>query len=149
MKKSLYVLLISCIAFLWAAPAVAQQTLPLLFGWDPPTVNSDGTPLTDLAGYHICIHAEGNGGLGGIPDTPIPGCGIYDAYTVLDPAANSLTINWPVPFPIGTLYARLKAFDYDGNESGWSEQISLPFAVTTPPPVGAVGPGVPGNFRWR
>ena len=37
------------------AAAVAQQppTLDVTLTWNPPTQNTDGTPLTDLAGYKV------------------------------------------------------------------------------------------------
>jgi hypothetical protein len=34
-------------------PADTNTTVSVKLSWAPPTLNTDGTPLTDLAGYHI------------------------------------------------------------------------------------------------
>ena len=46
----------------WMAPAVAWQ---VQLAWDAPTTNTDGTPVTDLAGYYLYSQVQGvvvNGG---------------------------------------------------------------------------------------
>src|SRR3990170_6672109 len=74
--------------------------------WDPPTTNTDGTPLTDLAGYKIHYGTtSGN-------YTTVIDVGNVTTYTV-----TNLTNNV-------TYYFATTAYDSSGNESGYSNEVS-------------------------
>jgi hypothetical protein len=75
--------------------------------WSAPTTHVDGTPLTDLAGYYICIS-----GFGFQPNRTIP---------VADPSATSITIS---DIPPGTYYLTAMAYDSTG-------AISLPASTVS------------------
>src|SRR5258705_3518776 len=38
-----------------ASGAARAEAASLSLGWNAPTTNADGTPLTDLAGYHVYL----------------------------------------------------------------------------------------------
>src|SRR3972149_5909585 len=68
--------------------------------WDPPTTNTDGTPLTDLAGYKIHYGTtSGN-------------------YTTVIDVGNVTT------------YFATTAYDSSGNESGYSNEVSKTISGT-------------------
>ena len=74
--------------------------------WDPPTTNTDGTPLTDLTGYKIHYGTtSGN-------YTTVIDVGNVTTYTV-----TNLTNNV-------TYYFATTAYDTSGNESGYSNEVS-------------------------
>jgi len=73
--------------------------------WDVPTTNTDGTDLTDLAGYKIYY--------GTSPGT-------YDsAIDVADVATYTITDLSPA-----TYYFVVTAYDEAGNESNYSNEVS-------------------------
>ncbi len=75
--------------------------------WDPPTTNTDGTPLTDLKGYKVYFGtAPGN---------------YSRSMDISDPAATSFQVD---NLPAGTWYFALKAVDTSGNESSFSNEAS-------------------------
>lgn len=75
--------------------------------WNPPNANSDGTPLTDLSGYKIYYGTEPN------------------LYT------DSLDVGNVTSYRVGqlkngtTYYFAVIAYDYSGNESEHSNEVSL------------------------
>jgi hypothetical protein len=74
--------------------------------WSPPTTNSDGTPLTNLAGYKV-YYGNSSG-----------------QYSKSIDAGNtsSITIN---NLPVGgTTYFTVTAYDSSGNESSFSNETS-------------------------
>lgn len=77
----------------------------LTLRWQAPTENVDGTPLTDLAGYRIHYGPLSRNYTG---DAPVD-----------NPAATSTTIS----LPSGTYYVSMTAFDAQGNESAYSNEI--------------------------
>jgi hypothetical protein len=85
--------------------ALGQPGHNAILQWDPPTARSDGTPLTDLAGYKVLY--------GKAPGT-------YDqTLTVNDPASTKMAVT---DLASGTYYFVVKAFDTAGNESGPSNE---------------------------
>src|SRR3972149_7046251 len=81
--------------------------------WDPPTTNTDGTPLTALAGYKIHYGTtSGN-------YTTVIDVGNVTTYTV-----TNLTNNV-------TYYFATTAYDSSGNESGFSNEVSKTIAGTS------------------
>lgn len=80
--------------------------------WDPPTVNADSSPLTDLAGYRLyCSQAtDGPFFLSADPGlTPTP------------EAPDYILVDFPKD---GLWYFVVTAYDNSGNEGAASEQTS-------------------------
>lgn len=119
LKTLIYILLISILAFALAGcgsgssgssngqtqssqPAAGSITLL----WNAPTANSDGTPLTDLAGYKIYYGTMSN------------------QYTSSIDIGN--TTNYTIGnLSEGTYYFTIVAYDTSGNESDPSAELSV------------------------
>ena len=92
--------------------------------WTPPTLNDDGTPLVDLAGYIIYRGDES---------------GVYvDSITLNDPTATSYV--W-TGLPAGSHYFVATAFNTAGTESVFSVEASKTFVVAPEPPTGLTAQG--------
>jgi hypothetical protein len=73
--------------------------------WDPPSTNTDGTPLTDLAGHKVYYGTtSGN-------------------YTEVIDVGNVITYKVGGLQP-GTYYFAVIAYDTSGNESDYSNEVS-------------------------
>lgn len=88
--------------------------------WTPPTQYTDGTTITDLAGFYVYQ--------GGVK-----------LATTLGPAATKLDI----PLPVGTFVFALSAYTTAGVESDKTPTVSV--TVTKPAPTKK--PGVPTQFK--
>jgi len=111
--RNLFVLLfVLCFAAIGFA---ADVTLT----WQSPTTNSDGTPLTDLAGYKIYY--------GNISGT-------YDKTKAVD-VGNVLTKTL-INFCEGTYYFVATAYDTSGNESVYSNEVSKTINIAPAAPTG-------------
>ena len=86
-----------------AAPATGSAALT----WVAPTVNSDGTPLTDLAGYVIRYGTTSSS--------------YSNNVRVTDPSLQSYTVQ---NLASGTYFFAVAAFDASGNTSADSNQVS-------------------------
>jgi len=87
-----------------AITTTLTQTLVTL-SWVAPTTKVDGTPLTNLAGYKI-YYGLASG-----------------AYTNVIDVGN--TTNYQIKgLDSGTYYFAVTAYDTDGNESGYSNEVS-------------------------
>jgi hypothetical protein len=83
-------------------------TNSLMLSWTAPTTNEDGSPLEDLAGYRIYYGNE-SGNYSYVVD-------LGDYTTVeIDNLSNK------------TWYVTVTAYDYFGNESDYSNEISYTF----------------------
>ena len=82
---------------------VANATGSALLTWTPPTVNVDGTSLTDLAGYRIYWGTSANN--------------YTNSQTVPNAGVSSTMVEQLTP---ATYYFVMTAFDAAGNESGFS-----------------------------
>src|SRR3972149_9105766 len=80
--------------------------------WDPPTTNTDETPLTDLAGYKVYY-----GTTSGNYTT------VIDVGNVTTNTVTNLTNNV-------TYYFATTAYDTSGNESGYSNEVSKTISGT-------------------
>ena len=103
------------------------------FSWDPPTTNTDGSPLTDLAGYKIY-------------------CG---------PGAGNYTMNQDMGNPPGNTYnpagwlvhnteywCAATTYDTSANESGYSNEINFIFKLL----ADIQSPGYEANtgaLKWK
>ena len=74
--------------------------------WEPPTINDDGTPLTDLAGYKIYY--------GTSP-------GDYTRRIDVGIETTQFTVKGLKP---GTYYFVVTAYNVTRNESGYSNEVS-------------------------
>ena len=93
--------------------------LAVTFSWDMPTTNTDGSPLTDLAGARIY-------------------CGTKTGiYSLLSDAGNVSTYT-TMTFPKGTSYCTMTAYDASGNESEPSKEVNFTYRLR---------PGAPTNLR--
>lgn len=81
-------------------PATGTATNVAKLSWTPPTLNVDGTPLTDLAGYKVLYGTQ-------------PGVYTHE-LRIDDPSATSFTVTGLAP---GTWYFAMKSVDTSGNES--------------------------------
>jgi Fibronectin type III domain len=82
-------------------PSTAQLT------WVAPTLNTDGTPLTDLSGYTISF---------GLSPTSLS-----QSVNVTDPSATSYTVTGLSP---GTWYFEISAYSSAGTQSAPSNTAS-------------------------
>jgi hypothetical protein len=74
--------------------------------WQPPAENVDGTPLTDLSGYRIYYGEQSKE--------------YANRETVLDPRA----VKHDVALVSGSYYFAMTALDSEGNESGYSNEVT-------------------------
>lgn len=117
MKKCIVVVI-----FLFViAPLVFAANSQSKFYWDAPLTNTDGSLLTDLAGYKL--HCGSQIGV----YTVHKDVGNVSVYPVTDVVGN------------GTYYCVVTAYDTSGNESGYSNEINFTLDLVVPNP--------PGQFR--
>lgn len=88
--------------------AASAGTFGGTLSWNPPTINLDGSALTDLQGYRIYI-GQASGSYSQTIDVDNPG--VTD-YTIDELDA-------------GTYYFAVSAYDFNGNESAKSAEISV------------------------
>lgn len=81
-------------------PTGGNATNIAKLSWTPPTLNSDGTPLADLAGYKVLYGTS-------------PGNYTHET-TISDPSATSFTVTGLAP---GTWYFAVKSINAAGVES--------------------------------
>lgn len=92
-------------------PNVAIGSGQAQLSWQPPTTEADGvTPLNDLSGFKV-YYRKGNTGYGAGIDV-----GTRTAYSV-DMAG----------LDVGTYYFAVTAYDTQGNESVFSEEVAKTF----------------------
>lgn len=93
--------------------AVPETSLPeppsaITLSWQPPTENSDGTPLLDLAGYYIYLGRETEA---------------YDDVFLIDnPGLTTFVIDDLQP---GTYYLAATAYNASGVESPFSAELII------------------------
>lgn len=80
-------------------------TASVNLAWEPPAENEDGSPLTDLSGYRIYYGSFS---------------GSYDDTVVVEDAA---VTEWNMELASGEYYIAMTAFDSEGNESAYSNEI--------------------------
>jgi fibronectin type 3 domain-containing protein len=103
------------LTLLLATPKAFAGTVTL--AWDAPTTNEDGTPLTDLAGYNVYY------GTSSSTYTQVKDAGTATTYDV-----TNLTVGT-------TYYFSVKARDYSGNESIFSNEVSATVSATPIPDI--------------
>lgn len=112
----------------------AAQAASVTCTWSAPTTNADGTPLTDLAGFHVYYGQASR------------------AYVPPIDVGNVTTFMVPNLSTGQTYYFAVTAYDWSGNESPWSNELSV--TILPPDPVLPVqtvtasawqAPNVPAN----
>lgn len=104
-------------ALILTSTAQAEQKVVL---WDAPTTNTDGSPLTDLAGYKLEIGTSSG------------------VYSTVQDVGNVTQVNYD--FPVGTRYVAVRAYDTSGNLSTYSNQIVVTITSPTPTPTATPTP---------
>jgi hypothetical protein len=84
---------------------VTVRIVDKILRWQAPTQNVDGSPLTDLGGYVIYWGADSR------------------AYTGSHRIPSPHVTQWAANIAPGTYYFAMTAFDAEGNESGYSNEI--------------------------
>ncbi len=90
--------------------------------WDAPTTNTNGTPLTDLAGYTIYYGTSA--------------AALTNTISVADPGATSYVVGNLSP---GTYYFAVAAYATDGTQSAPSAVGSKIITAPLPPSIAAIG----------
>ena len=75
--------------------------------WSPPTTNTDGSPLNDLAGYYVYVGTEPNS--------------LARLIAISDPKTTTSTVKDLTP---GTWYFAVTAVNGGGSESARSKIVS-------------------------
>lgn len=88
-----------------ALASVTVEVVDKTLHWQAPTQNVDGSPLTDLAGYNVYWGTASRS--------------YQSSHTIDDPGVTE----WEVTAPPGTYYFALTAFDAEGSESGYSNEV--------------------------
>lgn len=124
MTQKIYItILVASIILLSAGNLLAGSAT---LSWTAPTTNSDGTALTDLAGYKVYY-----GTTSGVYSSNV------DAGNVTSYQLTGLTDG-------ATYYFAITAYDTSGNQSAYSSQVSKTLAAaadTTPPVISGVYSG--------
>jgi hypothetical protein len=118
--KYLYIGIMFCMIIIFNVTPIFAAGVAL--SWDPPTTNTDGTPLTDIAGYKVYYGtASGNYSLS------------IDVGNVTTYQVNNLTSGF-------TYYFVTTVYNTSGNESGYSNEINhtIQTSDTTPPVVSGI-----------
>jgi hypothetical protein len=113
-------------------------------GWTAPTLNTDGTAATDIAGYRVQYAYLGTAQVGPpLTGAPDPVLYWYEPTPYQGVTGTSFTFaGVGAGVEIGIHVA---AFDNDGNQGPWSDRLDLTTEVdNTPPPV----PGTPDGQIW-
>ena len=113
------------------------SVLKVTLEWPAVSENTDGTPITDLAGYKICQSAQS------IPETPpYPTSptdpAIVDCSQIVNETKTTGKVQVqrvPCNTPELGCYFRVRAFDTHGNESTLSNEVHAA-GIVTPPPTG-------------
>ena len=93
--------------------------------WDAPIDNEDGTPLTDLAGFNVYYGTQSRGGAvypSEFSYDSVEGAGNVTSYQI-----NNLTDGL-------TYYFSITAVNASGNESRFSDELSLTLSLPFPVP---------------
>jgi len=123
MKNILFAILILC-TFVGCNGAIglpAEYLNPTSISWIAPTTNTDGSEVTDGAGFRVyCGNTSGS----------------YTLYQDVMGWQNTL-YNFPV-LADGDYYCVVTAYDIAGNESAYSDEASFRVDKTTPATVSNV-----------
>src|SRR3989344_2093573 len=92
--------------------------------WDYPTTNTDGTVLTDLAGFKV-YYGTASGNYSTVIDVAFATC-----VTASPCSSSTFTVT---NLSVATYYFAVTAYDTSGNESEFSDEVSKTISGTPPP----------------
>jgi len=118
-------------------PVVNKATCEL--SWNAPTTNADGTPLTDLAGYHVYLGTSA-------ADVIASGPTLQVAAPSPTPVAGSRVVWSCAAIAVQQHYTQIAAFDTSGNIS--VRTPVFPFVVQSVVTVNPA-PSAPTNVQVR
>jgi fibronectin type III domain protein len=98
-----------------APGATVEPEGQIRLSWERPTTNTDGTPLTDLAGYKLYYSLTSR------------------RYDFIKTLSNQTTCAVSGLEPGRTYYVAVTAYDTSGNESHFSEEVSVTAPATLSP----------------
>jgi hypothetical protein len=129
-------LLLAPIASFAACPISCPATMPnsqACVSWLPPTTNTDGTTLTDLAGYklYFTLKADFTSGV--------------SSFAVNNPGNRCQMF---MKLPPGKWYFRMTAFNTAGKESALTEAVSKTIRIAAPTD-GAIEAPTDGSIEPR
>jgi hypothetical protein len=87
---------------------IEDQDGAVTLGWDAPTTNSDGTPLTDLLGYRIYVNAT----------KPVNG----EGSTMVDVGD---VLQYDLQLGSGDNHVAVLAYDSESLESSFSNELTI------------------------
>lgn len=120
-KKAIFVVTIAGLFWLFPHLAVADSAM---INWTPPTTNTDNSKLTDLAGYNVYW--------GTSPGNYTNKMTVFACNACPEPLGTENEVECLGLEPGKTYYFVVTAFDSNGNESGYSNEI---FKTMSPAPV--------------
>ena len=119
MKKILLAVVVLVLVISGIVMALPATPNPTTISWTAPTLNTDGTPLTDLAGYKIYY-----GTATGVYGTP------KDVGNVMTyPISSVVTTK-------GTYFLVVTAYNTAGDESDYSNELSFRLKSIPAKPTG-------------
>jgi hypothetical protein len=97
--------------------AARAEAASLSLNWNAPTTNADGTPLTDLAGYHVYL---------GTSPPPCPSASYFSVGSPTPaPSIGDVLSSWVASLVAGAMYfAAVTAVDLGGLESQCTQAVS-------------------------
>lgn len=114
-KARLLSAILVCSLFLITVPATSASAMDVTLAWD---ANSE----TDLAGYKIYYGTTAGGLYNGTGSSDGASAIIIPLSRLIDPASPEFTVHG---LPDGTYYLAATAYNTDGIESGYSNEVSI------------------------
>jgi len=121
-KIQYWIILVLCLLAFPIGEGRAEASVTV--AWDQTTTNADGTPCTDLAGYKIYYDTDGSG-------APYNGTGITEGDSPISVPVASLADPTNPQFVLSglgsgiTYYITVTSYDTSGNESGYSNEVTV------------------------
>lgn len=109
---------VAAVCLLACAPAFAAKFVGVTVSWTIPTVNTDGTPCTDLAGFDIYYGASPSA--------------LTHIVQIADPTRSSYTFTTPFTAPT---YFALTSYTTSGTQSAPSNVVEWSPPATLGQPV--------------
>jgi hypothetical protein len=126
------VFIIAAIFFLLFPPGCSSRDYSVMLTWDVPTTCTDGTPLTDLAGYELLMGTSPNNYSRAI-NIPV-GDGLLsckDASDNKNSSKKATKCSYTVTgLPQGDYYFVISAYNTYGNKSASSNEVKKTAALS-------------------
>ena len=132
MRMLFFWLVVSFLAADFASEAFDVEAATVQLTWSAVTTNEDGSAITDLAAYEVCIDPQS------IPDSATAGS--CTGFLGVPSTQTTASVGFTITDTMTRIYARVRAKDTSGNVSSWSGEAS---AAT--PETDTMPPGIPGQ----